>query len=148
MRSPVPVTISLLSRQHHELAARLAQPRIDQSELFHSSNTPFTSSSPPAVQEAVGVLHCAVVTSIPLLDVGRASDTAIIDERVFDEETEGAGLVETTSVGQSEKALGDTHGSELFICKVMDVVHVQGEHQDQPLLYWRQQYTGVHGDGQ
>jgi flavin reductase (DIM6/NTAB) family NADH-FMN oxidoreductase RutF len=150
-----------LSSPHHTIAAKLSRPGQDHSSLFASS--PFTQPQQdgaveitPKLPDAIGNLQCEIVSSLPLKDVCPMTE----DEIEFDDEVEGAGLYKPTSPrpprpegessGEWDGAAGDAavrdgriHGSELFICRVLEVEHGSGA--EDPMVYWRHQYTSVKG---
>ena len=39
----------------------------------------------------------------------------------------------------------ESQGSEMFICKVINVEPGQGKYANSPLLHWRRDYVGVQG---
>lgn len=89
-------------------------------------------------------MTCEVVSSTLLRDV---FPTTPIDEDSipFDEEVEGAGLraqpEKQHDGGSHPFPPQPVHGSELFICRVLDVRHGSGS--ETPMVYYKHQYTTV-----
>lgn len=73
----------------------------------------WTAADPPALKTAVGSLTCEVVRSLPLRDVGGPTDPS------------------------------DPHGSELFICRVLDASDGAGADS---LVHYRREYHAVSGE--
>ena len=152
------LSISLLATAHADIAAKLSKPGQDHSTLFSAS--PFVLPPPssdslalndnpsettlPILEDAIGTMTCEVVSSTLLRDV---YPTTPIDEDSipFDEEVEGAGLraqpEKQHDGGSHPFPPNEVHGSELFICRVLDVKHGSGA--DTPIVYYKHQYTTV-----
>ena len=132
------VTISLLSHSHAHLADKFARPGLDMAIAFPPADFDFPKSSkePPGVKDALGLLHCDVVTSLPLRDIHTTASGS--------PNMEQAGVRSNPSHSVGLKSGGDeVHGSELFICRVSGVKEGdEGLHID-PLLYWRRKYISV-----
>jgi flavin reductase (DIM6/NTAB) family NADH-FMN oxidoreductase RutF len=141
---------------HADIAAKLSKPGEDHSSLF--SNSPFSLPQPssslalddnaesalPILEGAIGTMTCEVVSSTLLRDV---YPTTQIDEDSipFDEEVEGAGLraqpEKQHDGGGHPFPPNEVHGSELFICRVLDVKHGNGA--ETPMVYYKHQYVTV-----
>lgn len=115
------LTVSLLSKANENIAEIMSKPQSDQAEVFRKLHL-WDTEDPPALVGSIGRLRCEVVTSIPLRDV--------------------CGGCEADGDDQS---LGTHPGSELFICRVLEVENGETEGGD-PMLYWRQKYIGVRED--
>lgn len=85
---------------------------------------------------AIGALRCEVVSSILLRDVCEP----YLSEDDGNEQIEGK---DTSRIG--ERRGGPLmEGSELFICRVLDVVSGhEGDLEPEPLLHLKQTYVGV-----
>ena len=116
------MTISLLSIEAQHIAQALSKPLSDQSPTFALPET-WDDSDPPGALAAVGRLRCDVVSSIPLQDLCGGEPNSSSTH---------------ADAGDQVGGVDPLHGSELFICRVRSVEHGQGE----PLLYYKQQYTG------
>ncbi|ORY26250.1 flavin reductase like domain-domain-containing protein [Naematelia encephala] len=145
------LTISLLSQPSQSLAHALSKPMSDQSSTF-SSDSLWTDTDPPSAASCVGSLRCEVLSSTLLRDVCYAHDD--VEVRVGEGDGEqGPSLQERSGLeenadrgripGEGDGASTTVHGSELFICKVLQVTRGSISDRDQPLLYWRQRYTSV-----
>lgn len=100
----------------------MSKPQTDQAAVFALPQT-WDTADPPALLDSIGRLRCEVVTSITLRDVCGGCE-ADVDE------------------------LAGTHpGSELFICRVLEVEHGEAD-GGKPMLYWRQKYIGVEEEGE
>lgn len=121
----VRLTVSLLSSANETTADALSSRIPDQSEVFSSPE--WDESDPPALHRTLGALKCEVVTTIPLRDMCQADSADTVGT---------AGDPET---GRSRT----TDGSELFICKVLDVVKGKEGLGGGPLLHLKQRYVGV-----
>lgn len=122
LTSPQPIapgpqlTVSLLSKTNEEIAQMMSKPQSDQARVFAMDQT-WDGADPPALIGSIGRLRCEVVTSIPLRDVCGGCEADDAD-------------------------LGGHPGSELFICRVMEVENGEDE-GGEPMLYWRHKYIGV-----
>lgn len=163
------LNISLLSTTHEPIALDLSRPGADHSHLFSTApftlpkiqpSTPdatFSGSSNskrieataslPILPDAIGNLSCEVVSSTLLKDV---CPSVVDEEKIdFDDEVEGAGLFDVPptsaqaapegTVSSKTSSPRGVHGSELFICRVLNVEGGSGK--DSPLLYLKQKYT-------
>jgi hypothetical protein len=112
---------------------------VDQSDLFDRPDWALAEDGliPPGLKDAVGTLRCEVVSSMTLRDI--CSDE-------HEERNDPARQGEVAG-----KAKGDeVPGSELFICRVLDVISGAKEVSRLPLLHHQRKYvtTGpIHGEG-
>ncbi|WWC64090.1 uncharacterized protein I303_106697 [Kwoniella dejecticola CBS 10117] len=127
-----PLTISLLSTENEHIADALSLPATDHSSIFNRPETWVESPSqiesetrpqhpthPPSLKDAIGSLHCQVVGSVLLKD-----------------------LCGPESLPDSGAEAMTGEGSELFICRVMDV-QMNPDESLEPLLHWRRKYVGI-----
>ncbi|ORX39099.1 flavin reductase like domain-domain-containing protein [Kockovaella imperatae] len=121
------LTISLLAQCHAHLADRFARPGLDMSTAFSSTDFDL-SKVPPGVKDALGILNCQVVMSLPLRDVSPPPST---------------GRMAETSPIDIQTGGDKVHGSELFICRVISVIQGDEGLVIDPLLYWRRKYISV-----
>jgi len=154
-----PLAISLLATAHADIAAKLSQPGQDHSSIFNSA--PFALDSQaqgshgaetdagalPILPDSIGTMRCEVVSSTLLRDVW-PSGPIDEDSIPFDEEVEGAGLRAQPEKqpfggtnGTQPSPSTPVHGSELFICRVLDVQHGTGA--ETPMVYYKHEYTTV-----
>lgn len=122
------------------IAEALSRAQIDQSPVFAMDGI-WDKADPPGLKGSIGRLHCEVVDSLPLRDVGGGSG----GELPYTKEEVELGEVEL-----------DHPGSELFICRVMSVDPGESESVDEveggdrgesgsalALLHHRRGYVGV-----
>ncbi|KAK4684375.1 hypothetical protein P7C73_g5803, partial [Tremellales sp. Uapishka_1] len=116
------LTVSLLSSTNEAMAETLANPLTDQESVFSSSEWEISSPSsfPPGLRDAIGLLRCEVINSVPLRDM--------VEER------------------ENQETIGEkTQGSELFICRVEKVEF--GDADRDSLLHFRRKYIAVSDTG-
>lgn len=115
------VTVSLLSSAGENVAEALSRPYTDQTGIF-ARRGEWDDGEPPGLRGSVGVLRCQVVSSLPLADL-------------FPPASRGSGEGE---------ADGSQGGSELFICRVLEVEH--GDGTGQPLVHHKRKYKSMPQD--
>ncbi len=98
--------------------------------MFTSPEFDFDDTDdPPSLRNTIGTLRCEVATSIPLREEGPTSSDKVENPDPDDPRVE------------------EMNGSEMFVCRVVQVSPGIGEEKDRPLLYWRQRYVGVNDKG-
>ncbi|KAL7421457.1 hypothetical protein Q5752_004343 [Cryptotrichosporon argae] len=143
------LTVSLLGRRCADIAESLSRPGTDQALVFSSRFEPWDAGAatgapatrPPVAAGAVGSLFVEVLSSIPLADLCSAHDDAGLcdtHEHAADPSShraDGAG----SGDGEAIDAPEAQEGSELFVCRVLDVFRGTGEAS---LLHCDRRYTG------
>ena len=113
--------MSLLSTSGESMAESLSRPFTDQSGIF-SRRDEWDDGDPPGLKGSVGILRCEVVSSLPLADLFPSADPVASSDPIEPNVSQG--------------------GSELFICRVLDVEHGTG----QPLVHHQRKYKSMPHD--
>ncbi|WWC91276.1 uncharacterized protein L201_006219 [Kwoniella dendrophila CBS 6074] len=137
---PTPLTISLLSKSNESIADSLSLPSNNHSSIFNLPNTWINKNEnenhPPSLKNSLGSLKCEIVGSVLLKNLC------------------GSALTSSNTLTNGNGS-GSGEGSELFICRVIDVdiPSIISENNDntlkdhhQPLLHWRRKYVGIKDD--
>lgn len=101
--------------------------------------------SPPCLKDALGILKCEVVSSIRLRDLAPTYNEGVrigFEAKVDTKAIDGDGKETSSGASGGQMDSSQTQqGSELFICKVLEVQ--MGEEPGIGLLHHRQQYVLV-----
>ncbi|WWC73150.1 uncharacterized protein I206_107116 [Kwoniella pini CBS 10737] len=133
------ITISLLSKENEEIANSLSLPCSNHNEIFNLSNTwdnnNFDDNNinniPPSLKNSIGNLKCEIIQNISLKDLSSSSSSSSSN---FEND-----ILEQEKEKEQEQ---EQKGSELFICKVLNV-NLSNDKNLQPLLHWRRKYVGI-----